>query len=678
MVTMPEGYYSTFEPSQNYEQVVFRAGKVLQSRELVDVEKASQHRLRQVADVLFKDGSVIRDARIFVNAGTGECILEAGVVYVRGAMRGVAPATVTIPVTGTVVVGLYMQDSIVTEITDGGLRDPAIGARNYGEPGAHRLKVVAVWGVAGDGTSGEFYPVYTVVDGQPIDQQPPPQIDAVSLAIASYDRQSAGGYYVSTGLTLKRLPDEAGNQVYSLSEGVARVDGREVVLEHARRVVYAAQPDLKRVLGEPHTAVGGAETITLRHGPIAQIDQVLIRTRKVLTGFTRGPSAGGSDVLPDSPILSIVHVNQGGTWNAGTNAFDGGTTFVQGTDYKLTGDSVDWSLAGASTPTEPATQSTYSVVYEYTLSITATNITETTIDVSGAVAGSTTTVSYRWKRPRYDRLCLSPTGQVVWVQGVANDVTPIKPQVGPGLLGVASVLQTWGSDASVADDGVRLVPMNQLERMQNQIDDLFNVVSDHQLRTEAAISDPTTKKGIFTDPFVDDSKRDAGVAQTAACFDGILTLGMTGVSVFVATLADDKTHLPLNAGGTTAIIQQPLKTGDMKVNPYDSFTPIPASCALNPALDFWTQRETSWASTVTRQFERRRTNTSGPQWGLLTRFIGSSPSIVVENAVEIAGETTRDAQFLRQIPIAFTLTGFGAGENLTTVKFDGVSIDFTA
>lgn len=687
--TMPEGYVATFDPALKYDELLYRPGKPLQSRELNDEQKILGDRVKRIADVLFKDGAVIRDGRIAVDVATGLCTLEAGVIYLRGAMRGVEPAAFTIPVIGTVVVGIYLLDSVIDENhpTEGAaLRDLAQGARNFSEPGAARLKVVGTWGMSGSGAPGEFYPVYTIVDGQPIGQQPPPGIDAVALAIASYDRQSAGGYYASSGLAVTKLADEGANQIYSIAEGVARVDGREVVLPYARRVVYPAAPNLKQILGEPHVSAGGTETVTVRRGPISSVDLVLIRARKHIASFTRGPASGTVDTLPDSPILSIVAVNQGGTWNGST--FTGGTTFVQGTDYKLTGDTVDWSLAGTSTPTEPAPGSTYQVVYEYTASVTPANVTGTGFQITGAVAGSTTTVSYRWKRPRWDRLCLNPTGGVEWVEGVANDTVPIKPVAGPGLLPLASVYQSWTevplvfSSITVAarrveNDGVRLVPMQQLERMQGQIDDLFNVVSDHQLRTEAAITDPTTKKGIFTDPFVDDSKRDAGVAQTAASFDGILTLPMTNVNVAQATLDGVKT-LPLNQAGTKPVIQQTLKTGDMKVNPYDAFEPIPARGTLEPAVDFWTQRETAWASPVTRQFERRRTSTSGPEWGLLTRFIGSSTAITVENAVEVASVTTRDAQFLRPISVAFTLQGFGPGETLNTVKFDGRSVAFTA
>jgi hypothetical protein len=673
MTAMPEGYYSRHNPTKGYERHLFVAGRVLQSAELNEVQENERDRTRRVADVLFKDGSVIRDAGVAIDAEDGIANLQAGIVYVRGDMRGLAPASFPIPLTGTVFLGVYLKEEVISSLEDPELVDPAIGSRNAGEPGARRLKVTAVWGMAGDGTPGEFYPVYTVVDGEPIGQTPPPNIEAVALAIASYDRQSAGGFYVSTGLTLTKLADEGANQVYSLGEGVARVDGREVVLQHARRVVYAATPDLKQVIGEPVAAVGGTQTITPRHGPISSIDQVLIRTRKTLTGFARGPASGGSDVLPDSPILSIVGVNQGGTWNG--SSFTGGTTYTQGTDYKLTGDAVDWSLAG----NEPNPSTTYTVVYEYTASVTPTSVTETTFQVSGAVSGSTTTYSYRWKRPRYDRLCLDPMGNVVWVQGTPNDVYPLKPMAPPGVLPVASVLQTWKSSRSTENDGVQLVPMNQLQQMQGQIDDLFAVVSEGLLQTKIALSDPATKRGIHVDPLLDDGRRDPGVPeqQTAAIYDGVMTLAMTGVVVSTATLDAVKT-LPLNNAGSYPVIEQTLKTGSMLVNPYMAFTPIPASVTLEPATDFWTEIQTTWASPVTRRFERMNTVVTGPTWGLITREVGRSTQIVVENTTEAVGSRVVDAPFLRPIQVAFTLSGFGIGETLSSVKFDGVAVSFTA
>ncbi len=664
-VTMPDGYYSRFDESKNYERHLYRAGKVLQSAELNEQIEASQNRLRRIADVLFQDGAVIRDAQAIVNPTNGFTTLESGAIYARGAVRGVIPASFTIPVIGIVYIGIYLQDSIVTEVQDPALRDPAVGVRNYSEPGANRLKTLAVWGYQGDGQSGEFYPVYTVVDGVINPNAPPPQIDAVALSIARYDRQSAGGFYVSSGLELTKLDDASTNvQVYTLAEGVARVSGNEIIMPHARTVVYPTSPDLKTVVSEPHAAAGGTERVNTNQGPVSSIDQVVINAQKTAT-ITHGTFSGSSDLIGDSPITSIVSITQGGT------------TYVQGTDYILTGDSVNWSAASPPAA-EPAPGSTYSITYRYNRVATPTAVDSTGFTVTGAVVGTQISVSYKWMRLRYDRLCLTPTGDIVWVKGVAHDTSPLKPMTPPGLLAVASVYQTWVyATRETANDGVRMLPMGQLEDMQMQIDDLFNVVSDHHLRTDIALLDPTTKKGIFVDPFLNDDKRDSGVTQDAAVYDGIMTLPMIGITVFQVNLGTAQT-LPLNTSATAPVVQQTLKTLCMKVNPYDAFSPIPAGCVLRPAIDFWCDFQTVWASSITKIFTRSVRTVTGPEWGLLSRFVRTEFKTVVNNTTELVSQRTIDAPFLRQISIGFDLTGFGPGEILNTVRFDGRSVAFTA
>jgi Domain of unknown function (DUF4815) len=687
MVTMPDGYYTHFDAAKNRESILWRAGRVVQGAELSEEGDLSRHRLKQVADALFKDGAVIRDAGINVNQQTGLCSLAAGVIYARGAMRGVAPAAFTISLVGTVSVGIYLVDTVVTELEDPTLRDPAVAVRNYAAPGASRLVVTAVWGFAGDGQEGAFYPVYTVVDGVVVGQQPPPNIDAIALAIAAYDRDSTGGHYITSGFRLTALADgtagaEAGKQIYNLEAGNARVNGRQVLMTHAARVLYDPEPTqaLKVVLVESKTALGGTERVNTSHSPIFDIQQVSITTQKVVTTQKRGDVGNSADLLPDPSVVSIVAVNQGGTWNG--SAFSGGTTYTQGTDYTLTSDSVNWSPSGVGTA-EPATGSTYSVVYRYNAAVAPTAVDTTGFTVSGAVANTSILISYRWLRPRIDRICLDTEGRIVWVKGVPNDVAPRAPAIPAGLLPVASVRQTWPLsylNRQVSNDGVRMQSMSQIEGLETKVDNLFAVVSEHQLKTQAALTDPSSKRGIFVDNFINDLQRDQGIAQTAAVVDGALTLAIDVASIQVkqADLGGPQT-LPMNAAGAYPVVQQTLRTGCMKVNPYDAFEPIPPRCTIAPAVDFWTAVQTAWLSPVTRRFTTEREvidRTTSLGW--LTREIGVTRELVVTNSTELVRTRTEEAQFLRQIEISFTLQGLGAGEILNSVKFDGIAVAFTA
>jgi hypothetical protein len=337
---------------------------------------------------------------------------------------------------------------------------------------------------------------------------------------------------------------------------------------------------------------------------------------------------------------------------------------------------VNWSLAGA----EPGPGETYTIVYRCVINVSPTSPDSTGFTVSGAVNGSTISVSYRWKRPRIDRLCLDPNGITAWVKGVPNDVSPRPPAIPTGLLPIASVNQTWvAATRKIEVDGVRVQTMDQIQSLETKVDNLFAVVSEQQLRTEAALSDPTTKRGIFVDNFLDDDMRDGGTPadNTAAIVDGALTLPAINVNVFTVSLPAVRT-LPLNMAGTYPVIQNTLRTACMLVNPYMSYEPIPALCRLEPATDFWTETVTVWLSPITRRFTTRREVIDRvTSLGWLTRVIGVTTDVVVSTQNELVNTRTSDAEFLRQITIAFTLQGFGPGETLQTVKFDGVSIAFT-
>ena len=658
-----DGYYNRFDASKNYESVLFRAGRVLQSAELNDWQSGTLSRMQTLTDCLFHDGSVIRDADLIINQSTGSCQCNAGAVYLRGAVRGVSPRTFTISLVTTVIVGIWLYDVVVTELTDATLRNPAVETQNYDEPGAARQQVTTTWGLPTDSLPGTFYPVWTVVNGVVVSKDVPPGVDAVALAIARYDRESAGGFYIANGLNLSILPDSGSSQVYSLSEGVARVNGNEISLPHAVRLTYPTAPDLHTVAGEPHVAAGGTERVNTNHNPINSIQSVLVITQVTRT-ITHGLYSGVQDLLPDTPVFSIMSVVQGGT------------TYHSPADFLLTSDHVDWSPTGA----EPSPGTTYTVVYQYAATVSPGSPDTTGFSVTGAVAGSVIQVNYQWDRPRYDRLVLDTNGTFSWVKGMPDDAAPFPPVIPAGTLEIATVYQTWNTSRAVIDDSVRTVAMPDLNAMQTQISNLFNMVSYLRLQTAAALSDPATKLGFFAENFLDNTMRDQGFAQTAAIVNGVGTLPISGVVVSYADLGSIRT-LPL--GTAVPVISQTLRTATMLINPYQAFTPLPASVTLSPATDFWTDYQTTWATPVTNLFEQTNISTTllyrpgAPDHGTVY-ITGVQTSDIVVDSVNQVGQTTTYQSNLRQISVGFSATGFGPGENLQTVIFDGVSVAFTA
>lgn len=645
MPNMPAGYYDRTDQTKNYEKHLFTAGSGLQSAELNEIQEYPISRIKSIGDAIFKDGDIVRDARVVVDSYTGNTIAESGAVYVRGAVRGVPRREFAIQTTGIVTIGVFLIESVATALEDAALRDPASGTRNYQEPGAGRLKVEPQWGFAGE-VDADFFPVYEVENGVLRAKAAPPNLDSVTQAIARYDRDSSGGSYVINGLTVQKLADtEGGYQVYSIDSGAARVRGFGVEFQTSSRLSIEPTPDLRYLDAEPHASTSiNAQTITLDRYPIANVTQVRITAQKTVT-MTHGAYSGAQDALPDTSVLSIISVSQGAT------------TYVNGTDYKLTSGKVDWSLTGA----EPATGSTYSVTYQYITTVTPSDVTSTTITVTGAVVGSLVLVSYNQNLPRLDRVCVTEEGQIVYVKGVSADYNPILPDVPVNMLAIATVKQTWDASRTVIQDGVRVVPMNELVNMSSRIDYVLSLVAQQRLESDINLREAGAKKGLFTDPYLDDSQRDQGIAQTGAIFNGELQLPVSGSIDYVDNRGPNGASY-LNKTEVSSV-QQIARTGSMLVNPYMAFGVMPAQITLNPSIDRWADIQTTWASAVTQTVV-----VAFYSIGLLSYV----ESVSVNNVLLNTNVSLQSN--LRQIFVEFSVGGFGPGETLTGLTFDGLSV----
>lgn len=641
MPNMPSQYYSRFDEAKHYDEHLFIAGRGLQSAELNEIQKQASARLKNVADALFKDGDVIRDARVVVSLDTGDVTCQSGAIYLRGAVRGVPPATLNVAAIGTFAIGIQLVESVITTLEDPALRDPATGTRNYDEPGADRLEVNPVWAIGTDGITN-FYPVYSVTDRVLDAKEPPPNLDAVTQALARYDRDSAGGSYVVNGLEVKKLDDADGQQIYNLSEGRCRVFGYAFEFTVSRRLKYPATPDLRTITNEPHlSSTASAQRINLDRVPATNITQVNITAERTVT-LTHAIVAGSQDPLPDTSVISVLEVKQGAT------------TYVKDTDYVFTAGKIDWSPAGA----EPAPGSSYTVKYQYIAVVTPTAVDDNGFTVTGAVAGTLVTVDYQQKLPRVDRLCVNSDGQLVWVKGVAADYSPQSPAVPEGMLGLASVAQTWTSARTVTNDGVRVVPMPQLAAVNDRLDWLAQLIAQNRLESSINTRESGTKIGLFTDPFLDDSQRDAGIPQTAAIVNGELVLPVASSAHQMGSDITTPQALPYTS---SVAMEQPLRTGSMQINPYMAFDPVPAAITLTPAVDRWTDIKTDWASPTTQR---------------VTQYVSAADSIayVTSTRDALLSKSSSDEETLRQITINFEINGFGAGEALSSITFDGVSL----
>ncbi|WP_287806146.1 DUF4815 domain-containing protein [Diaphorobacter sp.] len=640
---MDNNIHQRFDPAKNHEAILFRQDKVLQSAELNDVQAMAAHRLRGIADALFRDGDVVRDARLIVNSDTGAVQAESGAIYLQGAVRGVPTGALVVPTVGVVNVGIYLSTYTVTELEDPSLLNPATGTPAYQEPGAARKVVQPAWGFAGDGQPGEFFPVWVIEDGYVRAKEAPPNLDAITRAIARYDVDSAGGTYIVSGLRTAMAADlPSGEQVYTVEAGRARVAGFPFELQAGRRLVSATAADLLRIDSEPHlSATADAQRIDIDRPPCLGVPQVRITARRTVN-IVRGGFGGGADPLPDASVIQIEEVKQSTT------------TFTNVVDYTLTAGQVNWAPAGD----EPAPGSNYQVTYLYVAVVAPADADATGFTVEGAISGSMVLVTYDQQLPRIDRLCLTSSGTFEWLRGVASAWAPTAPVVPDDMLAIASVYQTWDARRRVVNDGVVMMPMQKHAGERARLDSVVMDLAELRLTMSAQGMDSGIKKGLFADPFLSDAQRDAGLAQTAAIVRGALQLPMVPT---VHQLGTDVTARMAPAHEYRVALSQTLRTGPMKVNPYMAFDPLPATVTLVPGVDRWTEVETSWASPITERLD-----------------VGSGVETILASSTtstRMLSEESTLIEHLRQIEVMFTLAGWGPGEPLASVTFDGITVD---
>ncbi|MFG5777721.1 DUF4815 domain-containing protein [Comamonas sp. J-3] len=651
------------EIQKGYTQLLFKQDRALQARELQQLQINAEHNLTRVTNVLFADGDVIEGAGCAVDIDTGTCTLEAGDVFIAGLVRAVGAATLQVDVAALVYAGVYMHSQTVTAVHDPDLYDQENTAPAFGEAGADRIKTTFAWGVKDDGQAGTFYPVWTIDKGVVRQRDPAPQLKVVSDAIALYDRESTGGYYVSSGFIVSQIEDTAaGEQQYSVSAGVARVYGKAVREGASRRVIFKAEPDTKLVQNEPHNSLTtGLQRIKFDNYPVLKPATVRVQRRKVVT-ITHAPLVGAADPLPDNSVVKINSVKSGGK------------TYVQGTDYVRTGSQVDWSPPGA----EVGPGSQYDVDYEYYSTELARDQTATDFAIEGAVVDAVMTVDYEFALPRIDVVALDADANLSVVKGVPAVWRAVRPAIPAGLLPLALIEQTWDGRRRVRIDQVRLVDMEKSFGYQEQINQLKIDQAAIRLATDVAGRYSGLKRGQFADPMLNNDMREQGMAQTAMIAGGALQLHE---AVEPMLLGDGATSYSIDYEIATSL-QQPAYSQALTITPPappvevppegepepepPPVLQLPATVKLLPAVDRWkVEQELQYpVYSYTRNFD----------------ITGIGGSKEFKDQVDIYGnkldasllDTSR--VFMREIDVAFEMTGFKPGELLQQVSFDGLVV----
>lgn len=644
---VPGAFDRTQLAPANRTGMVFVEGRFLQGADLNELQGLIGRRTTALGNMVAADGNRISGAEITVALDidpqnpnvvptTASFILSAGRIYVAGNVLSVDAAQFdNVAITGDVIVGVRKVVDYIDYDVDPTLVGLAANTQSEGEPGAVRVEEKLAWAILNDGGKGEFTQVYQVRDGTVVNQTPPPALDGIIKTLALYDQ--VRGSYITSGSDVSALgSDGNGNQRFSIAAGSANVKGVRKTRETAFLLTVAENPDLELITSEPHTFTdvdGGTTVVTVSRPPVAEVTAAVI-TKRVTEQVTRGSVPNGMDELAHASVVSIESVTQDAT------TFDP-------SEYELSGDNISWAPAG----TEPAASSTYFVTYLYFETVAPDAFDNETITVSGGINNTTVLLTYRSKIPRKDLVCLDVNGVPRVVEGVSARKGALPPAEPLGHLKLAEIHNDWFGVPTVVNNGVKVITYDLIWDMFG----LLLKVADQANRTAMQQSVPdaasVSADGWFTDNFISDFYRDQGEPQTAAINQGVLQLPV--IQTFLAQFGG----FLMLAYTEEVIIDQPLATGQMKVNPYANYNPMPGDLRLNPNADFWTETVEQWSSPITRQF------TAAPD--------GSPETTTITEEV---AQSTQAAEFLRQIDIDFTLSGFGVNEELSTLTFGGVDV----
>ncbi|EJF87185.1 DUF4815 domain-containing protein [Bartonella rattimassiliensis] len=612
----------------------------LQAGELNEVQTIIRGRHDRLGRLVAKEGDRVERADAFVNKDNQSITLTEGKIYIAGDIFPVSDAVLeNISMIGRVEIGVKLQKSWLTHEDDPELLGQVPGSLAEGEPGAAREIAKLVWALKDDDQQGVFFPVYILQDGVLIDQKSPSLLEPAMQAIATYDR--AHGHYIVGGCRVTALGQEGQKQVFSIQEGEANINGFKRKRLAALRHEEVEDFSTSAIPSETHIFAPqkGKTSFTFKtyYAPIADIQSLLLTKEKTVT-VTRGAVASGRDGVPDKSITAFIKIVQGGK------------EFKEGTDFKKTGDTIDWAPVGD----EPLPGSSYKVTYRYRARISADKITEQEIIVSGGAEGGDIIVSYTYKLPRIDRIGFNTKGNVVYIKGISAD-HPMAPSVPDDVLSLATITNNWLSTPLVVNDGTRVAPYDEMWRYFQRVLSLDRLMQLERIKSNVDSKEPIAKKGMFADPFLDDSLRDEGFPQTGAIGNGLLQLAID------PTFYTARLTAPVTLDWTNeVIIAQELTTACEKINPYQNFAPLPGTVTLTPATDFWHEQRTDWLSGVTNQL------TMG--WNRGRRIVKTE---VRDNLVNA---TQEQIDFLRQITLNFKIEGFAKGERLETLTFDGVNI----
>lgn len=593
-------YYNLYDTTKGYTELLFRAGKVLQSKELNELQSILKNQIKNVGNTILTNGDVIEGCQLIISDDRTQVTMTKGRIYLDGDVRDVPDTKLVIAGTGIEVIGAILQTEIVTPDEDADLADIATGYDNYNQDGAYRMKETVK--ITLNNPNAAI--LYNLVDGEQLavnKTEDLTQLEKMNATLARRTFEESGNYKV-TGLTLTNKKQSDTDHIYiTLEAGKAYVRGFEVNKDVASTVRLDRASDLRTVENESRQFKTGTLEYVLSNNYVNSIKKILAEIQ-VTQNITRGSIVGGIDYLPLSPVASIISVTQGST------------TYVEGKDFQLMNDGVDWSIGSAA----PNPNTTYKVTWtynktmlkdvDYTLKHSDTWYNGYVVFTGSGdkpVNNTRFYVNYDFMLCRRDVIGLDQNGNVLVTKGQSDILRTVESPIvgGENQLVLGSVLlKPKSDDVGIINNNTKTIHMLELYNMLERINDLEYNQAVTDLDQEAADGENATQlKGILTDGFLGYTKSDVTHGEWSGCIDldnQELTVPSTSSNVMYLTPDTSTTYFKAKTIGQflmndfteIALISQSLASGSFRVNTYNAFPRMPV-LTLDPFDDSWIDEE---------------------------------------------------------------------------------------
>ena len=610
-------YFDLYDPASNYTMLLFNPDRPLQQRELNEMQSITSFYMKQLANSTMRDGD-IQDGMEYTQDGN-DITVANGTVYVAGKVRAFPKQTVTITGTGMETIGVKISQVVVTSADDSSLNDPTQNVVSTGSAGADRLQETVTL-VANDSTAAT---IYQFSNGVLYHTNLNTELSRVQDIMARRTFATNGNYRVgsTTGnetgfaMSLVANKDNPAKVDLIIQPGYAFVQGYEVQKPYPTTITIDKSSTYENISSEQHVFHTGVNSYQLAFPNVRVVNKVSAQVQQTFT--VNHKAKDGQDFVVDN-MTSVDKVATEGS---------AGRTYVEGTDFVVSGNSVDWA---APTGQEPAVNTSYSVTATYNkvltgggVDYTATVSTDvnglTTIDFSGAKGSGNTpaftpkdtgyiTIDYDAYLYRIDSVYLDKDGNFTVHTGVParKDVVSAPEVNDPLTLQIGTVTLYPHSDQGyVLTSPVTNMTMEKLNKMLNRVINLeYNEIINSLDNQTIQEHSPMNLRGVFTDAFVTMDKFDGSYDNRDTATDGFkanVMFSFDDGSITLPKDAEDPHQANLIGDSSTAhtwgrlvsapftefpVVQQLQATEFMSVVPYGN-NKCEGTLTITPGEDNW-------------------------------------------------------------------------------------------